>query len=234
MERLVAKNTYVDLTPGPGVTIDDTIGFPRQLAGHATRVSIGDLSEGQVRDIIVRVKLAPHHAGSKVELLDATAHYTPAAGGVELIASKFLGLEASSDAKAIAAAGDPDVAHQAARVRVADALIRAIAMARGGDVKSARALLDEAATIATTEGKRFEDPALSAKATEAQSLKKTIASLAPPPPPPQPVLGNFSPPQNPGLLKPMPMAMPAPPITESQAFGLRAAHADARRELDGN
>jgi hypothetical protein len=178
--------------------------------------------------VIVAVKIAPHHAGSKVELLDATAHYTPAAGGNELTASKFVGLTASSDAKAIADSQDPDVAHQAARVRVADDLVRAIALARQGDVNGARALLDEAAALATKEGKRFEDPALTAKATEAQSLKKTVASLAPPPPPPPVAADSFGP-----ARPPMPMPMPVP-ISATAALELKTSHADAMRQIDGN
>lgn len=222
MQRLVARGTFVDVTPGPGVVIDDVIGLAHQPIGRAMRIPIGDMSEGQVRDVVLHLTTPNRHESSKIELLDAVTHYTTTSTEATLEARRFVGLTASADAKAVASAHDADVEHQAARVRVADDMVRAMALARAGDLKGARALLDKAAKLATDEGKRFEDADLKSKAKEVASLKKTIASLAPPPPQ---VLGGGERMKRPEFA--------SPPPSPAAAMQLRSAHGAAMDLLQG-
>jgi hypothetical protein len=101
MERLVAKNTWVEVTPGPGVTIVDAIGQPRSVVGRSLRIQVGDVTEGQTRDFVVRVRATGKRDGGTVELLDAVVHHTLPEGGSELTASKFSSIKASADAAAL-------------------------------------------------------------------------------------------------------------------------------------
>lgn len=180
MERLVAKNARVELTPGPGVTLEEAIGVQPGRNGRKLIVPLGDLTEGQARDVLVKVKLTGHADGSKVELLDAVATYTPVAGGAERNVSEFAALKSSSNPESLKEV-NRDVEHQATRLRVADAIVKAMAQARGGDVPGARKILDAASKLATEGAKKFDDADLAAKAKEIAALKKTIASLAPAP-----------------------------------------------------
>jgi len=180
MERLVAKNTRVELTPGPGVTLEEAIGLPGARSGKKLIVQLGDLTEGQVRDVMLKVKLTGHADGSKVELLDAVARYTPAAGGIEREVSEFAAIKSSSNAESLKET-NREVEHQATRLRVADAIVKAMAQARAGDVPGARKILEAANKLASEGAKKFDDADLTAKVKEIAALKKTIASLAPPP-----------------------------------------------------
>lgn len=180
MERLVAKNARVELTPGPGVTLEEAIGMQAGRNGRKLIVQLGDLTEGQARDVLVKVRLTGHADGTKVELLDALAHFTPAAGGTERSVAEFVALKSSSNAESLKET-NRDVEHQATRLRVADAIVKAMAQARGGDVPGARKILEAAGKLAAEGAKKFDDADLTAKAKEIASLKKTIASLAPAP-----------------------------------------------------
>jgi Ca-activated chloride channel family protein len=224
MQRLVARGTWVEITPGPGVVIDDVVGLAHSPVGRSVRFQIGEMSEGQVRDAIVHVTMSGHHDASKIELLDAAVHYTTTSTEAELVAKQFLGVAASADAKAVTASRTPEIDHQVARVRVADEIVKAIALARGGDAKGARALLDKAAKLATDEGKRFEDAELSAKAKEALSIKKTVASLVPSLP--MPVRTGGGP-------RPMKSFEFASPPSPAAALEVRSAHGDAMRTIQG-
>jgi Ca-activated chloride channel homolog len=219
MERLVAKNTRVELTPGPGVTIEEAIGLQGSRNGRKLVVQLGDLTEGQARDVLVKVKLAGHADGTKVELLDALAHYTPAAGGIERNVAEFAALKSSSNGESLREV-NRDVEHQATRLRVADAIVKAMAQARVGDVPGARKILDAASKLATEGAKKFEDADLTAKAKEIAALKKTIASLAP-----AVQLGAAG-----GAPRAaMDMAQPAP-----VSLAMRKSHGRAMSELQGD
>ena len=58
LKRVVGRNAVLRLTPGPGVTVRSVVGIPSQLQGNDTIVGLGDMSEGEQRDIIVKVSAA--------------------------------------------------------------------------------------------------------------------------------------------------------------------------------
>lgn len=182
MQRVVARRAFIDVTPGPSVTIDGALGLPYQLIGRTMRVQLGDIGEGQNRDVVVRVRVTtPRKAGAQIELADAVVRYEVTAAGSPPTVSKFIGLTASSDAAAVKAGQNQEIERQAARLRVADNIVRAIAMARGSDLAGARKLLDATSKFATEGAKRFDDAELLGKVKEIQELKKSIATLVPPP-----------------------------------------------------
>ncbi len=230
MQRLTARNVSVEFTPGPGVSIIETLGLPFSAVGRGGAITVGDLAEGQVRDVIVHVRVTPRAEGSKLELLDTTARYAPASSATALQLSKFVGLDVSNDAIRTSDATNQELSHQIARLRVADNIVRAIALARAGDVTGARSLLDVTIKLATEAGKRFDDADLTGKATEALKLRGTVASLAPPPVAFQPVSADT---MGVGLLQSMPMAMPAPALSPKAALDVRSIHGASEHELQG-
>jgi Ca-activated chloride channel homolog len=180
LERLAAKSVFVEIVPGPGVTILETIGTPSSPIGRGVRLSIGDLSEEQQRDLIVKARVSEHRNGSKAELFDVVANYAPPNGDGRLTSKAFLALETTNDLARIKSAPKDDIEHQAVRFRVADGILNAIALARAGDVPGANKLLDAVKKLATEGGKKWNDAALTGKVKEITDLKKTVASLAPP------------------------------------------------------
>lgn len=230
MQRLTARNVSLELLPGPGVTIVETLGLPFAPSGRGGFVTVGDLAEGQSRDVVVRVRITPRGEGSKLELLDTTARYAPASSSTTLQVSKFVALDVSNDAIRIGDATNQELSHQVARLRVASDIVRAIALARAGDVPGARSLLDSTIKLASDAGKKFDDADLTEKAKEALKLKGTIASLAPQPTAmiTSPVVDDFAAPHPAAP----PMTAP-PPLAPSAALDVRSIHGRSLDELQG-
>ncbi len=212
VKRVVARNTHLRLRPGPGVTIDEVVGVPASASGADVDVALGDVSEGDQRDVIVRLSVSGRRAGSLVEIVDAEVSFDRVSVGGRLTAQKFVGARASADTKEIAAAIDNDVQRAAAHARVASKIVRAIALARAGSLGEARTLLDDAERDARAAAKLYDDATLEEKAKAIPSLRKELATLVPPPAPiAAPAPGGYPRPM------PVPTKSPSPQIYESQA-----------------
>jgi Ca-activated chloride channel family protein len=223
LERVAARNAWVEIIPGPGVTIDGAIGLHGGHAGRALHVPLGDVTEGQVRDVLVGVRVTgKRRDGGAVELLDAVVHHAPPGKAGDLTVRRFASVEASGDAGAVKASTHAEVDRQATVLRVADGVVRAMGMARSGDVLGARKLLDATGKLAKEGSKRFDDADLQAKVKEIAELRRTIASLAPAPA----GGGGFGVGSGRGISRPM-EASPA------AAMNMRKAHGRAMDELQG-
>ena len=212
VKRVVARNTQLRLRPGPGVTIDEVVGVPANPSGNDTYVPLGDVSEGEHRDVVVRLSVSARRAGSPVEMIDVEASFDRVAGGTRLTEQTFVGARASADAREIAGALDNDVQRTAAHARVASKIVRAIALARAGSLTEARSLLDDAERDARASAKTFDDASLEEKAKTIAPLRKELATLVPPL---APIAGPTSPGGHPRPIPPT--RSPAPQIYESQA-----------------
>ena len=234
MERIAGKNAYIDLTPGPGITLGEAIGVAANPVGRGLRITVGDLVENQTRDFIVRVRVTGKRDGASLELMDSVVHYTLPDGETQFTASKFASLRTSSDKKILSDASVPEVERQAARLSLADSVVQAMALARMGDVQGARKLLRTAQKRALETAKKIDDAELALKAHEVDKLTKTIASLAPPPPPRsrpfEPEPSTFNRKSNRVEFDAPSPAAPSP----AAALELRAAHGDAIKALQGD
>jgi Ca-activated chloride channel family protein len=222
LSRVAARHVSVQLTPGPGVTIVEGFGLGATPSGRGFAFSLGDLAEGQVRDTIIKVKVAGHRDGAPIELLDAVARYGYGPTGQPLSTSRFAAINTSADDGALKESFNTEVAHDGARVRVADGILRAIALARSGDLRAARALLEQTTKIASDSAKRFDDKAFTERVAEIKELKKTLASLAPPPEPPGAV-----------GMQPSPHKPPMPSMSPDMAMKVRSAHGKASDVMQG-
>ena len=184
LKDVTGRATVVALKPGPGVVVKEVIGLPFQRVGQGAQLVLGDMSEDDERDLLVRLEVPARRAGSVVELLDADVSVDhPKKPGTRLSERAFVSVKSTADAAAIDGGRDRDVEHAVARLSVADAIVRAVAAARTGDVKLGRAILDRAEKEAKSAAKAFDDEGLAEKAKTIAALKKSLASMAPPPAP---------------------------------------------------
>jgi len=179
LKRVVGKNASLKLSPGPGVTIKGVVGLPVSMSGTDTVVMLGDMSEGDQRDVIVRVSAAGRRAGSVVELFDAAVGFDVTQGfsSTRLEERSFVAVRATGDEKEIAAGRDVDVEKSAARISVADRIVQAIAAARMGQLAQAQAMLDAIEKDAKRAAKQLEDDELLEKAKSIPALKESLPSL---------------------------------------------------------
>lgn len=224
MKRLAARNARVELSAGPGVEILEVVGVPASV-GKVTHVSVGDLGEGQARDLIVRVKVAARKDKANVELIDASVSYSDVTTNVAMTDNAFRAISASANAGSVTEGRNAEVEHLAARLQVADGIVQSIALARDGDVNAARTLLDRTIKIASSGAKTFDDAELEKKAREARDLKKTIHTLAPPP--------EVAESPSPHSGKPAPVVQKPAPVEPEVAMSMKRAHGDAMRSIQG-
>ncbi|HEX7664190.1 MAG TPA: VWA domain-containing protein [Polyangiaceae bacterium] len=223
MERLVARQSRIELTPGPGVTIIEIVGIPSSANGRGVVASLGDLVEGQTRDVYVRLSARGRQDGKSIELVDAQVSYSlPEGGTPELSSSVFLKAEASADAARLRDAEVADVEHGVTTLRVADGIVKTIAFAREGDLVTARKTLDATIRLAKEGQTKFGDEALGEKIKELVSIRKKLASLAPQRPATDETAARSG-------AAPAPAPKPSP----AEAMEMRAAHGDAMKTLQG-
>jgi hypothetical protein len=204
------------------VTINEVIGLQAAPNGRGQVAQLGDLTEGQSRDVFVRVTTKGRQDGKSMELVDAHVTYAPTEGGHELAVDAYLKLAASSDAARLKDATVSDIEHGVTSLRVADGTVKAIALARDGDLPGARKLLETSLRLAREGEKKFGDKALGQKVVELTKLRKTIASLAPAK---EDAVSAGGAPAPPRAAKPM--ASPA------EAMEVRALHGDAMKQVQG-
>ena len=187
LKQVVGRGTTVTFSPGPGVVVKEVLGLPAQRIGAKSVVVLGDMSEGDERDVLVRLQVAGRHAGSVVELLDAEVGLdNPDRPGLRLSERAFVSVKATAEAADVDNGRERDVEHAVAQMSLADAIVRAIALARAGDVPGARKMLDAAEKAAKAAAKEFDDKDLAEKAKSIPAVRKSLATLAPPPAPPPP------------------------------------------------
>ncbi|MFO0708751.1 MAG: VWA domain-containing protein [Sandaracinus sp.] len=180
LERMVARSAVVEITPGPGVTLDGVVAGQWSGSGNAIRVAIGDIAEGEVRDILVRLRVSPRRTGSTVEAIDATLSFDDAleeAGRLER--RLYLGARATDDQAELAAGRDTSVERDAARLMAAAQTVQAIEIARTGQLDQARAILAQAEAQATSYAASTGDARLAQQAEQMRVLDSALPATAP-------------------------------------------------------
>lgn len=236
IDRLAARSVALTLTPGPGVTIVEVPGFAPSHSGRSVVLGLPDLAEGDVQQVIVRLAVSEHRDGAAVELLDGVVTYADARTSVGMEQRTFVSARATADAEALAKGVDLDVSVAAARATTAAATLQIVSMARAGDVKGAKALLDRTLDSGRALSESMPDAELTRLLDDLVELRPTLASLAP-----QPVAmdrsrakgktGNVQG----GLdgVAPVVAAEPVPAPTPASARGVRASHERAYKVLHG-
>jgi Ca-activated chloride channel homolog len=179
--RTVARTASIELSPGPGVTIQGVVGPAFTINGNTVHVELGDLAEGDGRDILVRLHADPRRPGATVELMDAVMRFDDAVDGAGWLERRvFLGARSTESDADIATGRDETVERDAARLMAAEVTVRAIAMARSGELDQARIVLAQAAT----EMERYAslesgDSEMTERASSMRVLDGYLPSVAP-------------------------------------------------------
>jgi Ca-activated chloride channel homolog len=179
LERVAARNAVVTVTPGPGVAIETVVGLPSSSTGRGVQIGIGDLAEGETRDLIVQLAVSGRREGANVELLDAVLGFDDALGEAgRLERRRFLGARATANAQEIAAGRNDEVERDALRIETAAATVQAISAARSGDVAQARQIL-QSSTAALQTADFSDDESLAEASADVEALGGALERIAP-------------------------------------------------------
>lgn len=179
LDRLVAQNVFLQLSPGPDVVITDVVGLAVSDSGRNKVVSLGNLLEGQAHDVIVKMQTADHAAGATVELADVSLTFTYA--GQNFTRDAFLSTIATDDSSEIAQGLDASILLAAARAQTAAATLQIIETARNGLLDQAQQQLQVARTDAAAAMELHDDQELSRLADDLDELEDSLPELAPVP-----------------------------------------------------
>jgi Ca-activated chloride channel family protein len=230
MQTLVARDMSVRVVAGPGVEL----GSAAWITGdaRACRIMLGDLAAGEVRDVFVPLAVPGHRAGLTVELVDVALGFVDALAGQAQTREAFVGVKASDDADALAAAVHVDVEQGEARAMASGAIITAINQARAGDLEGAREILTAAEHAARDAAARLDDAELIAIADRMVELTRDLMRMRVTAP--VPVANGLPTPSTP----PVPTSesmMTTPPATAPADVepALREAYEDAKTAVSG-
>ena len=230
LERVVARSMTLTLNPGPGVTVQEVIGLPLQRPNQRTGyVQLGDLSEGEPRDVLVRLHVSDHREGANVELLDGVLSFVDAVAEAGSFQRRvFLAARATNDVAMLKDGRNLAVEEAVESARAAAATIQAVANARAGNLGEAQRILTVAGPNAREAAKRFNNQRLAQQADEIERLRVALPSIVPQPSGPQPNRAV------PSMARPeaAPVPEPGPSATEAPAT-VRAVHGNAMRTLQG-
>jgi Ca-activated chloride channel homolog len=183
LQRVVGRNAFLSLVPGPGVTVERVLGQTEQFAGRSMAANLGDLVEGRSRDVFVLLRASGHRAGAPIELLDAHLSFYDAVAQDNKTMRIYVASTASSSSQEIGQSHDRDVELHSARALAADDALRAIELAKQGQLKPAKKLVDAAIKRVKQDAARFDDAELRAKVGELAALRKALPQLVPTPEP---------------------------------------------------
>ena len=177
MSRMLARNLSIDLRPGPGVRIESVVGQPTVAADGSVRVSVGDLAEGESRDVIVRLRADGRREGAVVEVMDAVLAFDDALDSAGRFERRvFLGARSTMSPDDLASGRDEAVERDAARMMAAAVTVQAIALARGGELEQARAMLSTATAQARRSAQAYGDAELEAQASGMAAVEESFES----------------------------------------------------------
>lgn len=180
IERVFAHNAGITLTPGPGVRIESVVGQQVAQSGGSVVVTVGDVSQGESLDLVVKMTTDGHRDGSAVELLDAVLGFDDAfAEGGRFERRVYLGARATASEQTRATGRNLEVEAAAERVQAAALTVEAIRIAREGELERARALLAQAAAEADASAAATQDGSYREQANEYRSLSGALGSVAP-------------------------------------------------------
>jgi Ca-activated chloride channel family protein len=216
LQGVFARNATVELVPGPGVQIEAVVGHPMVRNGAKVQVTLGDLSRGDKRDLIVKLSALPRREGAAVELLDAVLSFDDAVAGAGRLERRvFLGARSTGSSSEIEQGRNRDVEDSAASIQASAATLQAIEAARRGDTGRAQEMLENAAEEASEGAKLNANAELEQKASSMRALSQILPAAAAPMPA--------------AAAEPMPAPPNAPKMPPAKA--LRKAHDEAMQQF---
>ncbi len=180
MTTVVGRNLQLQLQPGPGVTIEAMPGL-QALGDGRFLAMIGDLPAGEVRDLMIPIKVAARAPGSTAELIEATLSYDDVIGNSgRHDRDAYVGVKASEDAAAVKAAVKVGLEVQRIRASAAASILYAMQLARAGQVAPGQQQIASALAAVRTAQTKLKDPQLAPLADELDQVSRDLAQIRPP------------------------------------------------------
>jgi Ca-activated chloride channel family protein len=141
--QTVASDLALRVTARPGVRIEDAYGYPLTRLGADTAVvPVANLRAGEVRKIVLRIRVAPDHPG-ELALADLRLDWRAVGTGAPGAAHATAAVDVVDDPAAVAASVDPAAMRAIEQALSARALDDAAAAYGRGGLPAAQQVLDQ-------------------------------------------------------------------------------------------
>ena len=157
LQGIAAQEIVLGLTTGPNVELMEVVGQSFSLPQPRLFMGLGDLSRGQERVVVVRLRVGPHRAGANVALLGALLTYRDPRSGQSIERDVFLSARAESDAALLAESLDPAIEREIESAKAAARTLQAVSLYRNGSSERAQAVLQKAIPAAAASSGRLGD-----------------------------------------------------------------------------
>jgi Ca-activated chloride channel family protein len=135
--QTVATGVRLDVSPAPGVTIDEVYGYPSTRQGGDVVVPVADLRAGETRKVVLHVTVAPGATGHAVIANLALAWTLTVKTDVPVRERVAVATTITNDPAAVTAGVDPAAAQAAAEAHSSSVLEQATAVYENRDTAAA-------------------------------------------------------------------------------------------------
>jgi len=164
-----ASGIRLELRAAPGVTVTRVFGYPATAEQGATRVAIGAIAAGQVREVVVRLQLGAA-AGEEVALGTLGMHFTDLTrDGKPGQAELALALRTSRDDAELRASERTEVTVRVAEVESAEQLQLAAKAVESGNYDGAQQVIGASLQALQAQHKATPSPKLQAQIDDLQA-----------------------------------------------------------------
>jgi Ca-activated chloride channel family protein len=141
--QTVASDLALRVTARPGVRVEDAYGYPlTRLGADTVVVPVANLRAGEVRKIVLRLRVAPDHTG-ELALADLRLDWHGVGAGAPGTAHAVASVDVVDDPAAVAASVDPAAMQAIEQALSARALDDAAAAYDRGGLPAAQQVLDQ-------------------------------------------------------------------------------------------
>lgn len=141
----VAVDARLELTPAPGVSIEDAYGYRVTRDGGVVRVPIADLRAGEARKVVVDLRVDATAPGA-MDLVKARLVWRPVGEHQERFVDQQVSVAISDDAAQVAASQDGIAVRGVQEAELAKAVDQATEAYQNGDADKAKEILQTQAT----------------------------------------------------------------------------------------
>jgi Ca-activated chloride channel family protein len=168
---IVASDAELLITPAPGVEVLDAVGYHPRRERTSVIVPIADLRSGEVRKIVLRVRVTTAGAG-RMDLASLQLSWRPRDQGRVVAGSADVAVAITDDASAVLAHRDREIVRQVEEIETAQAVDEAADAYERGDHGAAGVILDRRAAQASQTSLELGDADLERAVRAATSKAK--------------------------------------------------------------
>lgn len=177
MIAVVAREAVIKIKLKNGVKVEEVYGYEASIGRTEAAIPVGDILGGRYNEVLTRLSF-PAQKG-QTELVNVTLAYHDALANKGRKLTEIVKAEFVSDAKAVTASINTEVAEKVEKVKIANATKQAMDEYRAGNIDKAKAIIRTQQKATSAANNSISSATLTTELKEMEDLEQSI-SAAPP------------------------------------------------------